>query len=142
MKKGALIALMLIVAAPTEAQTPLDQAKQKLGNAMRNKAMQASIITQMERADRYYWLAFNVSICQLRSETWFSVIQTSWGLWRDQKIQEAGITYKQANERSARVRTEVENLLGPFPSSCKGLRNSPVMDELDAMESRATGNYH
>jgi hypothetical protein len=97
---------------------------------------------QMERVDRYFWLAFNASICQLRSNAWFGVIRTSWDTWHDEVIRETGITYDQANKLSNRVRGQVEAEFGQFPSICQRLRTSAIMDDLDAMEARATGNYH
>jgi hypothetical protein len=131
----------------TTNSEPLDGAKQRLGDALREKSTRKavaddSVTIQMERVDRLFWLAFNASICQLRSNTWFGNIRTSWDTWSDKKIKESGTTYKQANDLSQRVRGQVEAEFGGFPAICQRLRNSLIMDELDAMETRITGNYH
>jgi len=142
----AILTIGLILTASSLHSEPLDDAKQRLGDAMREKSAQQPApnpaIAQMERVDRYFWLAFNAGICQLRSQAWFGVIRTSWDTWHDKTIRESGVTYKQANDLSQRVRGQVEAEFGGFPAICQRLRNSPIMNELDAMETRATGNYH
>jgi hypothetical protein len=101
-----------------------------------------TITPQMEKVDRYFWLAFNASICQLRSLAWFGVIRSSWEAWSDQVIKGSGITYEQANKISQSMRSQVEIEYGQFPAICQRLSNSAIMDELDIVETKATGNYH
>jgi hypothetical protein len=105
-------------------------------------AIDRPAIAEMERVDRNFWLAFNVSICQMRSLAWFGAVRTSWNTWLEDKIKETRITYDQANKISQKVRDQVQVEYGEFPAICERLRNSHVLDEMDAMETRATGNYH
>lgn len=139
---GLIFAISVFSIMSAANGEPLDDAKQKFRDAFRKHEIETTVTQQMENVDRHFWLAFNASICQLRSKVWFGVIKAAWEEWSDQKIKESGITYKQANDLSQRVRGQVVAEFGEFPAICQRLRNSTIMDELDAMETRITGNYH
>jgi hypothetical protein len=91
---------------------------------------------------RNFVLAFNASICRLRSDHWFGVIRSGWDQYSDNVIRQEGVSYAEANALLQKVRSDIEAEFGKFPEICKVLLNSPILDRLDEIENRMAGNYH
>jgi hypothetical protein len=131
---------------PAVGQANRDQAmidaQKRLGDALDKQKQQDGGIQRLLKAHRNFVLAFNASICRLRSDLWFGVMRRAWDQYAEEIIREDGITYAQANALLQKVRSNIEMEFGPFPAICKALLDSPIMDRLDEIERRVTGNYH
>lgn len=89
-------------------------------------------------------LAYVAVGCRLRSWQWYQSIGESYTLTRIDVERKIGLTaYEHASADSHDHKIEQSVFAAnPIPASCDRLRNSPAMDDLDALQSRATGGYH
>ncbi|QPF81631.1 hypothetical protein IC762_17545 [Bradyrhizobium genosp. L] len=87
-------------------------------------------------------LAFNASICSLRSNAWFASMQAGWRAANDQITRGANIPYQRANRIMEEIKAEVAKDFGTFPGICDRLPNTALMDRLDDIQRRYTANYH
>ncbi|HEY3915476.1 MAG TPA: hypothetical protein VGN61_13390 [Verrucomicrobiae bacterium] len=138
----ACILCGIATTALAQDQDSLDRAKEKLGTKLQEQATRAPTIALMTSADRNFILAFDASICGLRSDAWFGVVKNGWDSYLQQLIKETGVSYKQANDLLQKVRGDVGAEFGEPPAVCAKLVNSPVMDVLDGIEYKLTGGYH
>jgi hypothetical protein len=117
-----------------DIQEPLGQ----LGHAKRD----APLRERMANADLNFILAFDASICQLRSDAWFKVMKYAWELYSQDAIRQSGMSYKEANELLGKVRALATMKFGEPPAICAKLLNSDIMDALDRIQYKLTGGYH
>lgn len=90
-------------------------------------------------------LASVARLCGLRSEDWYVSLQTSYtmsaiDLASRLKVGRDDLNRARVREDQAVRRVLATNPIGP--TACARMRNSPTMDKLDALQRRATGNYH
>ncbi len=131
-----------VTVALAQDQDLLGRAKEKLGAGLREQAAKTPTIELMTSADRNYILAFDASICGLRSDAWFGVMKEGWDNYLQQLIKESGISYKEANNLLQKVRGDVGAEFGEPPAICAKLVNSRIMGILDDVEYKLTGGYH
>jgi hypothetical protein len=117
-------------------------AERVLANA--SPALREYEATMTRASNNVYMAQIIVQVCRLRSNAWWTTILYS---WQPFTVSEAKRLQLPAAETTA-VLNKIELTKNPAlvlegPGNfCEKIVNSPVMDELDEMERKLTGNYH
>ena len=138
MRSAAAALVLIAIAAPATAQSGAQCCRQEVLD------YRAHMMPLQRAIDLAYW----AGICQLRSERYLTSITTFAVMHAQRQARALGISAREMSEADADakqiLRTEAESQGGQdLFKRCAFLRSHmDRLDQLDALQSRITGNYH